>query len=63
MSRVLTRSCASDAWHPCRRIGSVLMATMLVMPVVAAAQGIAGSVSDDTGGLLPGVTVEVPARR
>ncbi len=40
----------------------MLIGTVLVLPVAASAQqaaGIAGSVTDDTGGLLPGVTVEV----
>ena len=59
MSRVLRRSCSSGIWRQFRRVGPVLAAAVLIMPVVAAAQGIAGSVSDDTGGLLPGVTVEV----
>ena len=43
------------------RIGVVLLGIALIMPVVASAQqagGIAGEVVDDTGGVLPGVTVE-----
>ena len=43
------------------RVGLVLLGIALVMPVPVAAQqasGIAGQVSDDTGGVLPGVTVE-----
>ena len=39
---------------------ALVAAGMLVLPCVAAAQdgGIAGAVTDDTGGVLPGVTVE-----
>ena len=43
------------------RLGIVLLGIALVMPAVASAQqdsGIAGVVRDDTGGVLPGVTVE-----
>ena len=43
------------------RVGIVLLGIALVLPLSVAAQqasGIAGSVSDDTGGVLPGVTVE-----
>ncbi|MYH30106.1 MAG: hypothetical protein F4137_14915 [Acidobacteria bacterium] len=56
---VLSRSPrSSDA----RRIASAIIAAVLILPVAAVGQqssGIAGSVTDDTGGLLPGVTVEV----
>ena len=37
--------------------GAVL-ALLILVPFTASAQGIAGSVADDTGGVLPGVTVE-----
>ena len=43
------------------RIGVVLLGIVLLLPVAASAQqdsGIAGVVRDDTGGVLPGVTVE-----
>ena len=43
------------------RVGVVLLGVALVMPLPVSAQqasGIAGGVSDDTGGVLPGVTVE-----
>ena len=35
-----------------------VMALLVLVPFTASAQGIAGSVADDTGGVLPGVTVE-----
>ena len=39
---------------------TLLMASLLALPLAAAAQdgGISGTVTDDTGGVLPGVTVE-----
>ena len=39
---------------------TLLMASVLALPIAAAAQdgGISGTVTDDTGGVLPGVTVE-----
>ena len=43
------------------RVGVVLLGVALAMPLPVSAQqasGIAGGVSDDTGGVLPGVTVE-----
>ena len=38
--------------------GAVLVALLMLVPSIASAQAIAGSVADDTGGVLPGVTVE-----
>ena len=35
-----------------------VVALLVLVPFTASAQGIAGSVADDTGGVLPGVTVE-----
>ena len=61
-SGVSETSRSSDTPHPFRRIAPMLMATVLFLPSAGWAQqssGIAGSVTDDTGGLLPGVTVEV----
>ena len=42
------------------KLGSVRLAVLLAAAVPAAAQdsGIAGAVNDNTGGVLPGVTVE-----
>ena len=43
-------------------VAPLLVAPLLLVPLAAPAQqasGIAGSVTDDTGGVLPGVTVEV----
>ena len=43
-------------------VGVALLGIALIMPVAASAQqasGIAGTVQDDTGGVLPGVTVQV----
>ena len=40
---------------------ALLMALLILVPLSASAQqasGIAGEVTDDTGGVLPGVTVE-----
>ena len=37
---------------------AVLVAMLILAPSTASAQAIAGTVSDDTGGVLPGVTVE-----
>src|SRR2546425_7161312 len=39
-------------------VGSVVVVSLLLAPVVASAQGIAGTVTDTTGSVLPGVTVE-----
>ena len=61
-SGVSRTSRSSGTPHPFRRIAPVLAAAVLLMPAAAPAQqssGIAGSVTDDTGGVLPGVTVEV----
>jgi len=38
--------------------GLLAVATILVLPSLASAQAISGSVTDETGGVLPGVTVE-----
>ena len=40
-------------------IGSAILTTLLLAPVAASAQAIGGTVTDTTGGVLPGVTVEV----
>ena len=39
--------------------GSAILTTLLLAPVAASAQAIGGTVTDTTGGVLPGVTVEV----
>jgi hypothetical protein len=39
-------------------VGSVVIVSLLLAPAVASAQGIAGTVTDTTGSVLPGVTVE-----
>ena len=40
------------------RAGVALLAWLLFVPALASAQGIGGTVTDTTGGVLPGVTVE-----
>ena len=40
-------------------VGAVLSLLLFLVPVVASAQSIGGRVTDTTGGILPGVTVEV----
>ena len=47
-------------------LAAVIAAVLLLVPVTVAAQGasgIAGEVLDDTGGVLPGVTVTARVRR
>src|SRR3989441_10481907 len=39
-------------------VGSLVIVSLLLAPAVASAQGIAGTVTDTTGSVLPGVTVE-----
>ena len=43
--------------------GGLLVFLLVIATTPAAAQGIAGQVSDATGGVLPGVTVEAAVRR
>ena len=46
-------------WNRLAFLSSAVLVTMLILaPSTASAQGIAGLVADDTGGVLPGVTVE-----
>ena len=44
--------------RPWYRIGVALIAWLLFVPALASAQAIGGTVTDTTGGVLPGVTVE-----
>ena len=44
--------------RPWYRIGVALIALLLFVPTLASAQAIGGTVTDTTGGVLPGVTVE-----
>ena len=41
------------------KIGSVLVLSLVAFPSIVSAQAIGGTVTDTTGGVLPGVTVEV----
>ena len=45
-------------WNRLGCISCAILALLILAPFTASAQGITGSVSDDTGGVLPGVTVE-----
>ena len=42
----------------CLGVSVVVLSVLLLMPLVAGAQSIGGTVTDNTGGVLPGVTVE-----
>ena len=46
------------SWNKLACISSAVLVALLILAPAASAQGIAGTVTDDTGGVLPGVTIE-----